>query len=106
MNADELVEAYGVALRAAAKANAEAEAADDARKIVRAKEMLASGETATTKAEVIATASQPYINAVNALNAARGAAEDARAEVEYLKTRFEKWRTSMSFQKAMKSHER
>lgn len=101
---DELVEEYGLALRAAAKATAAEAAADDARKIVMAKEIIAAGDMAVTKAENIARASQPYINAVNALNDARREAEEARAEVEYLRVRWETFRTKTSAQKARMQH--
>jgi hypothetical protein len=99
MTVDEVVERYGKALQAQATANAEEAAAEDARKIILAKEIVAQGDIPVSKAENIARASQPYVQATSALNDARASAEEARAEVEHLKTRWETWRTKMASQR-------
>ena len=52
MTIDELVEAYGEALRRSAKANAAEKSADEARKIVRAEQIVKSGEASTSKATI------------------------------------------------------
>lgn len=102
MNADDLVLAYRDALKAQAIDSAAEAAADDNRKVVLSEQIVACGDVAVTKAEHAARASKPYRQALDALNATRECAENARAEVEYLRVRFEKWRTSMSMQKVMR----
>lgn len=101
MNADELVDAYHAALKTQATASATESDQDDSRKIVLSQQILKAGDIALSKAEHVARASEEYLRASARLSAAREDAENARAEVEYLRVRFEKWRTRMSFKKAM-----
>src|SRR5712671_503848 len=98
MNADELVTAYHEALKSAASLTAAEHAAEDHRKIVLSALIVAAGDMPLSKAEHVGRSSEHYQDATNTLNTAREGAEGAKAEVEYLKTRWETWRTKMSMQ--------
>ena len=97
---DDLVEQYHLALQEMARANADLSAFEDGAKIVFSKQVIAAGDVAISKAEHIARASDQYAAARIILDAGRKSAEAARAEVEYLKTRFEAWRSKSSMAKA------
>lgn len=104
MTIDELVEKYHAALQRMAAANAAEASADDQRKIIRAKQMVKCGDIAATKAENVAMASPEYEASVRDCFNARKEAEEARGEVEYLKVRWDTWRTKTSAQKAKILH--
>lgn len=100
MTIDELVEAYHVALQRAAKAIAAQASADEQRRIVRAELMVKAVDIPVSKAENIAMASPEYKAAVRDCFNASTEAEEAKAEVEYNKTRFEAWRTKSATARA------
>jgi hypothetical protein len=102
---DDLVEEYGKALHRLAKANAEESSAEETRKVVLAQQIVAAGDVAVSKAENIARASAPYAKALVTLDFARTEAEEARAEVEWLKVRWETWRTKTSYDKERIRHD-
>ena len=101
---DDLVEIYHEALRRAAKAIAAEASADEQRRIVRAELMVKAGDIPVSKAENIAMASPEYKAAARDLFNASTEAEEAKAEVEYIKTRWDTWRTKTSAQKAKMQH--
>lgn len=101
---DELVEAYGEALKRMAAANAAEASADDQRKIIRAEQIVKCGDIPTIRAENIALASPEYKAAVRDCFNATKEAGDARGEVEHLRVRWDTWRTKTSAQKAKMQH--
>ena len=104
MKIDDLIEAYGAALREQAASNAELAAAEDTAKIILA-ECLANEQAPEWKAEAAARSSSAYKAAIVNVHQARERAEKARAEVEYLRARFEAWRSKSSMAKAMRQLE-
>lgn len=102
MNADELVLAYHGALKALALANARAASMEENRKIELARQIVKAGDIAVSKAENIARCSDGYVMSAQMASDANAKAEEAKAEVEYLRTRWETWRTKMSMQKVMR----
>lgn len=99
MTIDELVEKYGEALREQAAAlSALAGAQDDAEIIVSG--LLAASDGAEWKAKATAKSHRDYRAACEAMAAARARSETAKAECEYLRTRFEAWRSKSSMAKA------
>lgn len=102
MSVDELLDAYHAALKEQASGNAAETQAKEACRVVLAQQQIAAGDVAVAKGEVIARASPAYKDALRDLFSATEAAEKARAETEYLRTRFEAWRTKMSMQKVVR----
>lgn len=99
MTADELVEGYHAALKEQAEAVAALSALDDRSGVMLAEAFIAAGDVSVEKAKNVAKASAEYRAALDAMVPVRRRAEDAKAEVEYLRTRWETWRTKMSMQK-------
>lgn len=83
-----------------AAATASESAKQDQLKVVFSRQVLAAGDVAISKAEHIARASSEYTDWCEMLDTARTAAEKARAEVEWLKCRWETWRSKSSLAKA------
>lgn len=102
MTIDELLDAYHVALKEQAGASAAEMQAKETCKVVMAEQQLAAGDVAVTKGEIIARASPAYKEVLRDLFGATETAEKARGEVEYLRARFEAWRTKMSMQKVVR----
>ncbi len=102
MSIDELLDAYHAALQAQAAANAAEMQAKETCKVVMAGQQIAAGDVAVAKAEIIARASPSYKDTLRSLFSTTEAAETARGEVEYLRARFEAWRTRMSMQKVVR----
>ncbi len=106
MMIDDLVEEYKKALKIQAEYNANEASHEDNRKIVLSEEIVKASSgpdgMAVTKAEHVARASQAYKAETDMLAKARSLAEVARADVEYIRVRFEAWRTKMSMAKVVR----
>lgn len=102
MSIDELLDAYHAALKEQASANAAEMQARETCKVIMAEQQIAAGDVAVTKGEIIARASPAYKNALRDLFEATETAEKARGEVEYLRARFEAWRTKMAMQRVVR----
>lgn len=89
------IDDYYEAMKVAARLKAAVERAEEHRKIVFSEEVIAA-DAPISKAEHIARASSTYADAVEELRIASVEYGDAAAKVEYLKTRFEAWRTNMA----------
>jgi hypothetical protein len=101
---DALVNDYHAALRRAAKAIAMEASCDEQRRIVRAELMVKAGDMPVSKAENVAMASPEYKSAAQALFKASTEAEEAKAEVEGLRVRWETWRSKTSANKSRPQH--
>lgn len=99
---DALLDSYHGALKEQASANAAEMQAKETCKVVMAEQQIAAGDVAVAKGEVIARASPAYKDALRDLFAATETAEKARGEVEYLRARFEAWRTKMAMQRVVR----
>lgn len=84
---------YRQAALAAAETKAEEARLEEVRKITFSRLVKDQGDMAVAKAEHIARADAAYEDACDELAAARKAAAIAAARHDYLKTRFEHWRT-------------
>lgn len=104
---DQFHDDYGVALRRLAKAVAELERAEEARKSLFSELVVEASKdgTAIGKAEHIARASFDYRAASEAVAVARHEKEDAAGNVEWLKTRWETWRSRAANARADKMME-
>jgi hypothetical protein len=92
----EFLEEYRAAASAAGRLQAEAEHAEELRKIAFAKAVIAAGDVAVSKAEYVARSSGEFGSAVAALLSAALAANEAKVQLDYLGKRWEKWRTQMA----------
>lgn len=102
MTVDEMIEQYQAALKRQAVALADEREADENRKIVLAKQMLAAGDVTISKAEMIAKASEPYALSVGNYLASQREAEEAKGEVEAYRVKFEAWRTKSASAREMR----
>lgn len=86
-----------MAALAAGRLRAEAEYAEELRKIAFAKAVSAQPPAiSVAKAENLARGSAEFLAYVDALHAANLAANEAAAQLDYLGKRWEKWRTQMA----------
>lgn len=99
MTVDELLDQYHEALREQAAALAGLSGAEETLDVTMA-EILATADVAEWKAKAAAKASSVYKAALFDVVEARERAEKAKAEVEYLRCRFEAWRTKSSTARA------
>jgi hypothetical protein len=90
------LEEYRTAAHAAGRLQAEAEHAEDLRKITLSNAIATATETSVSKAEHLARAGKEYRDSITALHKAKVAAAEARAQLDYLGKRWEKWRTQMA----------
>ena len=90
------LERIGVAGKEYAKAQTAFKAAEENQKIVLSEQIIKAGAVPLAKAEHIARGTFEYREAADALTAARGIAEELRAELDYLTKRWETWRTRMA----------
>lgn len=100
-DAPTLVDEYKDALQRVAELKANERAAEERVKIVFSTQVLAAGDVSAAKAEHVARASKEYEVAVAELKHARAAAGLAEAHAEYLRVRWETWRTRMSMRKTV-----
>lgn len=100
------LEEYRSAASAAGRLQAEADHAEELRKIAYAKAVgsQSSGMSAA-KAEYVARTEPEFLSAVEALHQANLAAAEARAQLDYLGKRWEKWRTQMASARVKKQME-
>ena len=99
MTVDELLELLRSALQLQAAGNAAEMQAKETCKVVKAEQQIAAGDVAVAKAEIVALASPAYKDALRTMFGTVETAENARAEAEYLKARFDAWRTKMATQR-------
>lgn len=97
------LEEYRTAALAAGRLQAEAEHAEELRKQALSKGLIECKDTSVSKAEHLARISADYTAAMNALHAAKVAAAEARAQLDYLNKRWEKWRTQMASERVKQS---
>lgn len=102
---DQLLEDYRRALVKLSEANAAYFEQDENRKIILARQTKEFADQPLTKAEVWARASEPYALAIGALVELQRAAENAKADVEFLRARFEAWRTRSATLRAMRQRD-
>ena len=87
------LEEYRTAAHAAGRLQAEAEHAEELRKITLSNAIATATETSVSKAEHLARAGKEYRDTITALYKAKVAAAEAKAQLDYLGKRWEKWRT-------------
>ena len=90
--ADLFLEEYRTAAHAAGRLG-EAEHAEELRKITLSNAIATATETSVSKAEHLARAGKEYRDTITALYKAKVAAAEAKAQLDYLGKRWEKWRT-------------
>jgi hypothetical protein len=97
---EDFFSALKAALHSAKTLEAEVEDLEHERKRVLAKEIVAQGNISVAKAEEVARAGEAYGTFLATLKAKRQDMAKASADAEYLKTRWETWRSQQATKRA------